>query len=90
MERETSFLASAEIAERVGVRATRYKTPDGKYIISEKDLRMLRFSMTAEEYVNGLDVEILTEERKRQLMAESTLGAEAVKDEVTLKEDSDE
>lgn len=74
MRKEKSFLASAEIAGRIGVIESRYRVPDGRYILSERDLRTYRFSMTPEEFVNGLDVEILTDKQLNRLIRKSTLG----------------
>ncbi len=70
MRRESTFLASAEIARRAGVITTNYRTADGRYIVSEKALRGLWASIRPEEYVNGLDVELITEDEAKRLIAE--------------------
>jgi len=69
MRKESTFLASAEIARRAGVITTNYRTKDGRYIVSEKALRAL--SIMPEEYVNGLDVEIISEAEAERLIAEN-------------------
>lgn len=70
MRKESTFLASAEIARRAGVITTNYRTKDGRYIVSEKALRALWASIRPEEYVNGLDVEIISETEAARLIAE--------------------
>jgi hypothetical protein len=74
MKKRSYFLASADLAERAGVRETRYRTNDGKYILSEKDLKMVQFSMTPNEFINGLDATILTDLELRELIQKSTVG----------------
>lgn len=74
MKKESIFLASAEIAKRINMEQSRYRTPDGKYILSEHDIRMLRFKMTPEEYIKGIDAKIITEKEADALIAKSTLG----------------
>lgn len=71
MEKEKIYLASADVAERAGCIDSSYRTGDGRYIISENALRDLHFHMTAEEYVTGLDIEIVTEEAARVLIREN-------------------
>lgn len=72
MRQEGFFLASAEIAKRAGVEGTRYKTSEGKYILSEKDLRKVNFSV--DEYANGLDVTVITEEQAKVYAKKGTLN----------------
>lgn len=62
------YLVSADIAERAQCIESSYRTEDGRYIISEKALRDFRFQMTAEEYVTGLDAEIITKAQAQRLM----------------------
>lgn len=81
MKEEKIYLVSADIADRAQCKDSSYRTKDGRYIISEKALRDFRFRMTAEEYVNGLDAEIITKEEAMRLTAENnyltgTLGLE--------------
>lgn len=62
------YLVSADIAQRAQCIESSYRTEDGRYIISEKALRDFRFQMTAEEYVTGLDAEIITKAQAQRLM----------------------
>lgn len=68
MRKEAIYAASADIARRAGVISSSYRTADGRFILSEHDLRSVRFSMTPEEYVTGLDVEIVSEEEAKTLI----------------------
>lgn len=70
MEKEKIYLASADIAERARCIESSYRTKDGRFIIHEKSLRDFTFRMTAEEYVTGLDVTMVTEEEAKRLIAE--------------------
>ncbi len=56
-----------EIVERIGLRHTRYEVAGGRYIVNESDLRGLR--LTAEEYVNGIDARIVSDDEARELVA---------------------
>jgi len=71
MEREQLYLASASIAERAHCINSSYRTRDGRYIITESDLRSIGFQMTAEEYVTGLDAEMITADEAKRLMREN-------------------
>lgn len=71
MRAEGTFLASADVARRAGAIATSYRTKDGRFVISEKALRSLRMTMTPDEYVNGLDVELISESEAERLIAEN-------------------
>ena len=71
MRQEGTFLASADVARRAGARATSYRVKDGRFVISEKALRSLRMQMTPEEYVNGMDVELISESEVERLIAEN-------------------
>lgn len=71
MEREQLYLASPSIAERAHCINSSYRTRDGRYIITESDLRSIGFQMTAEEYVTGLDAEMITADDARRLMREN-------------------
>lgn len=70
MEKENIYLASADVAERARCIESSYRTIDGRFIIHEKSLRDFTFRMTAEEYVTGLDVTMITEEEAKRLIAE--------------------
>lgn len=81
MNEEKIYLVSADIADRAQCKDSSYRTKDGRYIITERALRDFRFRMTAEEYVSGLDAEIISKEESMRLAAENnyltgTLGLE--------------
>lgn len=69
MRAEGTFLASADVARRAGAIGTSYRTKDGRFVISEKALRSLQ--MKPEEYVSGLDVELISEQEAERLIAEN-------------------
>lgn len=71
MKEEKIYLASEDIATRAYVIDTAYRTKNGRYIISENALRDFRFRMTPEEYVTGLDVELISREEAKRLQAEN-------------------
>ena len=71
MRQEGTFLASADVARRAGAIATSYRVKDGRFVISEKALRSPRMQMTPEEYVNGMDVELISESEAERLIAEN-------------------
>ncbi len=98
MRVEGRYVASASVARRTGMIESRYRTKDGRFILSEKDLRSVRLTMKPEEYVNGLDVELITQEEASTLIREGgyTLGTkgmneqEAVAAEPTLGTEENE
>lgn len=67
MNKENFYLASKDVAERTGYASVRYVAPDGRYVLSSRDLRFVR--MTAEEYAKGLDVEMISSEEADRLIA---------------------
>ena len=69
MERDTYYLASADVARRAGVINPRYRVDDGRFVLSAADLRRLQFKMTPEEFVTGLDVTIVPYDEALQLIA---------------------
>ena len=62
------FLVRPEIAQRAGVADVRFRTQDGKMILSEQDIRSVR--LEPEEYLNGVVEDVLTEEQANILIAE--------------------
>ena len=66
MEKQVNFSVSANIALRAGLADVRYRTTDGRFILSDKDLQRVR--LTADEFVNGLDVIRLTDAEARALI----------------------
>lgn len=71
MRAEGTFLASADVARRAGAIDTSYRAKDGRFILSEKALRGVRMQMKPEEYVSGLDVELISEQEAERLIAEN-------------------
>lgn len=91
MKKEKKFLASADIAKRIGVAETRYRTPEGRYVLDEKDIRMLRFQMTPDEYVNGIDATIIPDNKLQAIIATCKIGVEEqVKEEVEQNKEKEE
>lgn len=74
MKKETIFLASQAVAEKCGVVETCYRTKDGKFILSEKNLKFYKTVMTPEEFIHGIDAQIITSEQAAELVKTSTLG----------------
>lgn len=69
------YLATEGVARRCGLTNARYITQDGRYILSNKDLRRLR--LTSQEFINGLQgIELVTREDAEGLIAANnyTLG----------------
>lgn len=63
-----NYLVSKDIAERSGKIAERYRTNDGRYILSSRDLAAIR--LTADEYATGLKgIEKITIEQAKTLVA---------------------
>ena len=63
------YLVSESIARRSGAIASKYRTKNNKYILDNKDLARIR--LTSEEYVHGLDIEMITLEQAKELIAEN-------------------
>lgn len=63
------YLAGEEIARRCGVYETAYVTADRKFVIDMSDLKRMR--MTGDEYINGLNIEKVSEEEAERLIAEN-------------------
>lgn len=68
---ETAFyLVIKSIAVRSGVIESRYRIADGRFVLDNKDLSRIRF--TVDEYISGLaGVEKVSEERAKTLIAEN-------------------
>lgn len=62
------FTVSVEVAQRAGLYGKRYLTPEGRVVLSEADLRLVR--MTPEEYVTGIDAVLITREEKKLLISQ--------------------
>ena len=64
------YLVTREIAMRSGTINSRYRIADGRFVLSNKDLAMIRF--TSEEYLTGLQgVERVDERDAQRLIAEN-------------------
>lgn len=75
MNKEKIFLASEEVAQMLGVEKSRYRTAEGKYILSEHDIRTLCIGKDMDEFVNGIDAKVISEAKARELIIKSTLGS---------------
>lgn len=71
IKKDKYYSASADIARRTGVINSRYRTKDGRFILSDKDLGRARLVMTPEEYINGMDVTPLTDGQAKKLIAQN-------------------
>lgn len=97
MKTDAYYLASRELAERGGFYGLRYIAPDGRIILSESDLRVManRGVFTPEEFVTGLDVELISSEKAKVLISEGHYrmkedDAEEVTEETTEEVASEE
>jgi len=70
MKKQTSYSVSLDVARRSGVISSRYRTPDGRFLLTERDLQNMRFRMTAEEFITGLDAYIVSAEEASKLAKE--------------------
>lgn len=59
---------SEDIARRSGMIGQRYMTKDGRYILSDRDLRSLR--LEPQEYINGIDAVTLSRDEAKTAIAE--------------------
>lgn len=84
MKLPTKFSVSRSIAERCGVYSGRYVTADGRSLVDSHDLKSLH--LEAEEYVNGIDARIITDEEFRVLRDNggNRLGMDVLADETTV------
>lgn len=64
------YLVTRDIAMRSGSIDSRYRTADGRFILNNKDLSLVR--LTSSEYINGLQgVERISEAEAQRLIAEN-------------------
>lgn len=70
MRKENYYSASEWVARRAGCLQTSYRTIDGRYIISEQNVRSAIPFMTPDEYVTGFDIKVISEEEAERLIAE--------------------
>lgn len=83
MDLDSYYTAGAALVERdTELQKARYKTKDGRYVISSTDLRALsmRGLIKPDEYVSGLDLEEITDEEAHRLISEGgyTIGQQTV------------
>lgn len=57
MEKSIYFSVSADVAERSTLKEVRYRTKDGRFILTDKDLQRVR--LLPSEFINGLDAVML-------------------------------
>ena len=69
MKETVYFLCPPEIAVRAGIDKTGYVVSDGRYIATDTILSKINF--TADEIVNGLEVERITREDAMRLEREN-------------------
>lgn len=62
------YTASEYVARRAGCLHSSYRTTDGRYIVSDNDLRNALPLMTPEEYVSGFDLIPVTAEEAKVLV----------------------
>ncbi len=88
MNKDINFSASADIARRAGIISSRYRTKDGRFIITDKDLGRIQLVMTPEEFMTGIDVRKITEMEAKNLIAENgyQIGEEYVEEETPAEE----
>lgn len=72
MQNSKDYKAGAELVRRAGLEKDRYMTKDGHFIISDGDLQFMasRGLITPNEFVTGLDVEIITSDEANALIQE--------------------
>lgn len=78
MKAETYYKVTAQVAVRTGMTRTLYRTADGHYVCSARDLRGIR--LEPEEYITGIEgVERITYAEAQALIEEGgrTLGLQA-------------
>lgn len=64
------YLVTREIAERSGLIESRYRTKDDRFILNDRDLARIRFSV--DEYINGLSgVEKISNQKAKTLIAKN-------------------
>ena len=62
---------SVDVARRSGLANERYRTVDGRFVMTDKDLQRVR--LLPDEIVNGLDAIMLTKQEAEHLIAENGL-----------------
>lgn len=82
------YLVTREIAERSGVIESRYRTTDNRFILNDRDLARVRFSV--DEYVDGLSgVEKISSQEAKTLIAKNKYQLGVGKEEANVNELAD-
>lgn len=71
INKEKYYSVSAEIARLSGVIGSRYRTKDGRFILSDRDLKKAISKMMPEEFIGGIDAIALTERQSKKLIVEN-------------------
>lgn len=71
MDAHVNFSVSADVARRSGLANERYRTADGRFVMTDKDLQRVR--LLPDEIVNGLDAIMLTKQEAEHLVSENGL-----------------
>lgn len=69
IKKDKYYSVSAEVARLSGVVSARYRTKDGRFILSERDLKKAISRMAPEEFIGGVDAVALTESKAKKLIA---------------------
>lgn len=85
-----NYLVTRDIALRSGFISTRHRTKDGYFILNDRDLSCVRF--TVDEYVNGLSgVEKISKAEAKKLIRENNYAIGDITEETeTVATESDE
>lgn len=71
MKKENYYSASEYVAKRAGCTHSCYKTSDGRYVLTERDVRAALPQMTQEELITGFDIIPLSEQEALRLISEN-------------------
>lgn len=85
-----NYLVTRDIALRSGFISTRHRTKDGHFILNDRDLSCVRF--TVDEYVNGLSgVKKISKAEVKKLIRENNYAIGDITEETeTVATESDE
>lgn len=83
MEKQINFSVSADVARRSGLISVRYRTADGRFVLTDRDLQ--RVYLEGDEFVDGLDAVRLTQEEAERLVAENNFQMGEATDEETVQ-----
>ena len=70
MIKEKYYTASAELTRRAGTIDSRYRTKDGRYVITDRDLGKISLVMTPQEFIGGIDIIEVSEKEAKRLVSE--------------------